>query len=143
LPVQLVHVTHRKTEDLSEIILFFHCVVEPSEKMDINEPLKFQEIVWLPFDTLPEDLTHVLKHALGSIKKGKLFSQFPKEEKKKKTDSVSLIESFLKNTQLRLAEEGRHFPELPDKKKKKEVSLLEPLLENAEQGIEQEALKMV
>ena len=80
--LQLVHVTHRKSEDTSEIILFFRCIEEIPIELTILETEKFQNAVWLPTDEIPDKLTNVLKKALESINKGKMFSQFPKIKKK-------------------------------------------------------------
>lgn len=86
--LKLIHVTHRRTEATSEIILFFHCVCESLIEPNMKEPQKFQKAVLLPTDDVPKELTNVLKHALVSINKGKFFSQFPKA--KKKADNVVL-----------------------------------------------------
>ncbi len=82
--LQLVHVTHRKSGNMSEIILFFYCTANPTEAPVSKEPHKFQQTVWLPMNEVPEGLTDVLKNAIESVKKGKFFSQFPKENKKVK-----------------------------------------------------------
>jgi 8-oxo-dGTP diphosphatase len=79
--LQLVHVTHRKWEDLSEIILFFHCLADLTAEPSVKEPEKFQNTVWLSSSEVPEELTGVLRHSLENISKGKLFSQFPKVKK--------------------------------------------------------------
>jgi 8-oxo-dGTP diphosphatase len=81
--LKLVHVTHRKTESASEIILFFYTASEGAVEAAMKEPQKFQKAVLLPTDKVPKELTSVLKHALESMNKGKFFSQFPKLKKKK------------------------------------------------------------
>jgi 8-oxo-dGTP diphosphatase len=80
--LKLVHVTHRKTESASEIILFFYTVSDGLIETAMKEPQKFQKAVLLPTDKVPKELTSVLKHALQSMNKGKFFSQFPKIKKK-------------------------------------------------------------
>ena len=76
--LQLVHVAHRRAENLSEIILFFHCTADDSHEPIVKEPHKFQNAVWLPTHELPEELAGVIKKSLRFIKKGKFFSEFPK-----------------------------------------------------------------
>jgi 8-oxo-dGTP diphosphatase len=88
--LKLVHVTHRKTESASEIILFFYTTSESTIEAAMKEPQKFQKAVLLPIDEVPKELTSVLKHALQSMNKGKFFSQFPKIKKK---SSESLVKS--------------------------------------------------
>jgi 8-oxo-dGTP diphosphatase len=80
--LKLVHVTHRITESASEIILFFYTASEGAIEAAMKEPQKFHKAVLLSTDTVPKELTGVLKHAFESMNKGKFFSQFPKIKKK-------------------------------------------------------------
>jgi 8-oxo-dGTP diphosphatase len=89
--LKLVHVTHRITDNASEIILFFYSASECFVEAEMKEPQKFQKTVLVPTDKVPKELTSVLKHALASMNKGKFFSQFPKVKKKKE-------ETFVKST---------------------------------------------
>jgi 8-oxo-dGTP diphosphatase len=76
--LQLVHVTHRKRKNMSEIILFFHCVAKPTIEPIAKEVQKFENAVWLSANDIPDELTGVLKRGIAAIKKGKVFTEFPK-----------------------------------------------------------------
>ncbi|MDZ7880568.1 MAG: NUDIX domain-containing protein [Saprospiraceae bacterium] len=81
--LKLVHITHRVTDNASEIILFFYTASDCQVETEMKEPQKFEKAVLVPSDEVPKELPNVLKHALESINKGRFFSQFPKKKKEK------------------------------------------------------------
>lgn len=90
--LKFAHVTHRKTENVSEIILFFHSVADASQRACVKEFHKFQSTVWLPISEAPNGLTSVLKYALKLIKEGKFFSQFSKIKQQTPSEIVQIVE---------------------------------------------------
>lgn len=93
--LRFLHITHRKTKNSSEMILFFHATAKYTQEPIVKEPEKFQNVVWVPLGKLPDELTDVLKNALIAMHKGESFSQFPKTEKIIKDNVIEAVNSEL------------------------------------------------
>jgi ADP-ribose pyrophosphatase YjhB (NUDIX family) len=79
--LQLVHTQHRKEVGEVEIIFFFKVLVENIDELNLNEPQKFQEFVWMPKEKMNENLIPEFQVALTHIQKGNIFSEYPKKQK--------------------------------------------------------------
>lgn len=80
--LDLIHVLHRhklKKNEQSLVLYFkanqFEGVPEPLERK------KFRDVVWLPIDDLPENISKATKHVLSNIKQGDIYSEFPNRSK--------------------------------------------------------------
>ncbi len=76
----LAHVLHKRLKSSIEIIFFFRATVWQGTPV-VKELDKFREIMWLQTDDPPYTLSPVVAFALDKIKKGKIYSQFPKSKK--------------------------------------------------------------
>lgn len=76
-----IHTLHRKENGEFEIIIFFKATVEDIYDLALNEPEKFQDFVWIEKETIPSNLIAEFRHALKSIRKTSIFSEFPKAKK--------------------------------------------------------------
>ena len=79
--LQPIHTQHRKENNEFEITFFFKIEIEDISNLALNEPEKFQKFVWFAKDEISENLIPEFRAALKSIKKGELFSEFPKKKK--------------------------------------------------------------
>ena len=77
--LDLVHVMHRNLSSATEVIFFFRASQWLGE-LRVREPAKFKAIRWVDNEVLPDELVAAMRHALKKYRKGKLFSEFPKEK---------------------------------------------------------------
>lgn len=80
--LHLVHVLHRhklkKNEQL--LVLYF----KATEFKGIPEPLerkKFQDVVWLDPNQLPEGVSKATRHVINRLNSGEIYSEFPSRKK--------------------------------------------------------------
>jgi 8-oxo-dGTP diphosphatase len=80
--LELVHVLHRhklKKNEQSLVLYFkashFEGVPEPLERK------KFRDVVWLPLDALPDNISKATHHVLKSLRQGEIYSEFPNRRK--------------------------------------------------------------
>jgi ADP-ribose pyrophosphatase YjhB (NUDIX family) len=75
-----IHTLHRKEDGEFEVTFFFKIEIKDASDLALNEPEKFQNFVWHPKDEIPQNLIKEFRHVLKSIKKDKLFSEYPKKK---------------------------------------------------------------
>ena len=80
--LELVHVLHRhklKKNEQSLVLYFktthFEGDPEPLERK------KFRDVVWLPIDELPDNISKATQHVLKNMKNGHIYSEFPNRSK--------------------------------------------------------------
>jgi 8-oxo-dGTP diphosphatase len=78
----LVHVLHRHKLKKNEqyLVLYFKASKFLGHPESL-EPKKFKDVKWLPLDNLPENLSKGTEHVLGCIRRGEIYSEFPKRSK--------------------------------------------------------------
>jgi 8-oxo-dGTP diphosphatase len=93
--LKLVHVMHKRLSSTTEIIFFFKASKWQNEPV-AKEVEKFSACVWLPDDEPPKRLPAVIKTAMTAIAANKVFSQYPKDNKKKKVDPIVEVKKAVK-----------------------------------------------
>lgn len=78
----LVHVLHRHKLKKGEtyLVLYFKAAQFKGEP-ESREPKKFQDVHWLPIDTLPEEVSKATRHVLHCIQRNEVYSEFPSQRK--------------------------------------------------------------
>lgn len=74
---EFVHVSHRlnRVDDVGDYVDFFFLVRKWKGEPKICEPDKCAELVWAPWDNLPEDTIESIRKILGSIREGNVYSE--------------------------------------------------------------------
>jgi 8-oxo-dGTP diphosphatase len=94
--LKLVHVMHKRLSSTTEIIFFFKASKWQNEPVT-KELEKFSDCVWLPDDEPPKRLPAVIKTAMAAIADGKIYSQYPsKDSKKKKVEPIVEVKKTVK-----------------------------------------------
>ena len=78
----LVHVLHRHKlkKDEQLLVLYFRASTFEGEPEPL-ETKKFRDVVWLPVDNLPDDVSKATRHVLNRLKTGEIYSEFPDQKK--------------------------------------------------------------
>jgi len=72
--IQLVHVMHRKSDDVR--MDFFFLVKNVYGTPKNTEPLKCSGLKWYPIDALPNNTIPYIKHAIMQMNKSVIYSEF-------------------------------------------------------------------
>jgi ADP-ribose pyrophosphatase YjhB (NUDIX family) len=80
--LQLVHVLHRHKLKKNEqsLVLYFKTVGFEGDPEPL-ERKKFRDVVWLPTDALPDNVSKATRHVLDNLKRGEIYSEFPSRKK--------------------------------------------------------------
>lgn len=73
--LQLIHVMHRNCGDHERVDYFFTANRWNGEVIN-TEPEKCSELVWVPFDIIPDDVIDYYKQAFEHIQAKSMFSHF-------------------------------------------------------------------
>lgn len=74
--VAMVHIMHRQKPDGEEWMDLFFKANSWDGEPRINEPHRFSDAGWYPFDTLPENTLDFVRKALEEIQNGNVYSDF-------------------------------------------------------------------
>lgn len=72
--LELVTISHEKTEDHTYLRLFFHTEIYEG-KVSIGEPDRCEEISWYDIDKLPENIVPHLKMEIDNFKNNKIYDE--------------------------------------------------------------------
>jgi 8-oxo-dGTP diphosphatase len=75
----LAHVLHRiKKETKETFVVFYFRSDKFKGAPESQEPKKFTDIHWFPWDALPENLSKHTRKVLNRVQRGEIFSELPK-----------------------------------------------------------------
>lgn len=74
--LKLVHVMHRfKKSNQSESLVFFFSYLTKPQTLQVREANKFKEVVWLPVNNLPQNMSSSLLEGMISAVRGINYSE--------------------------------------------------------------------
>lgn len=78
----LVHVLHRHKlkKDETQLMLYFRATRFRGIPESL-EPKKFEDVRWLPLESLPDEVSKHTRHVLENIRQGQIYSEFPARSK--------------------------------------------------------------
>ena len=77
--LHLKHVLHKMTGKKHRMTLYFQADIYNGFPQT-REPEKFQKAAWYNLDNLPAKLTETVRHVLGEVRKGNIYSEFIKSK---------------------------------------------------------------
>ena len=80
--LELVHVLHRHKLKKNEqsLVLYFKATAFEGDPEPL-ERKKFQDVVWLPINQLPDNISKATQHVLKNWMAGLIYSEFPNRSK--------------------------------------------------------------
>lgn len=78
--LQIVHVLHKKKTKGDRVTMYFQ-INQWENEVECLELDKFEKFVWLPIDSLPEEVSPTVQHVLEQLKLGNSYSNIFLDEK--------------------------------------------------------------
>ena len=73
----LVHILHKRYRKAHRIVLYFRAHHYEGQ-LRSRERKKFENVAWVPYDNLPDNLTQTVRHVLTEYRRGRLYSEMEK-----------------------------------------------------------------
>ncbi len=74
--LKLVHTLHKKRVKDTRIILYFRATKWKGD-IEARETDKFKKVSWFPKNELPKNTSATVRHVLGRMADGKVYSEYP------------------------------------------------------------------